>query len=291
MYNLLVSADDEAWKGDPMIIEESRCVREYTDKAITEKLGALTREQVDRIRRMPCIFAYETYCKKNPLFGLIKNVKKRQGKVIISYEIINVDPFVTHDDLLNMAFELDLTEWELNRTHWAVKDVNLQKELMSKGVRLPGWVQKEKKSVDVSKHHFDVALSFPGEYRNYVEGVAKELERLIGPDSYFYDANYKAQLARPQLDVLLQDIYGNRSNLVVVFLCQSYQDKEWCGIEFRAIREIINNRQNEKIMFVKMDNGKVDGVFKTDGYIDSGTHKPEEIASFIKERCDLLSIE
>jgi hypothetical protein len=68
MYNLLVSGNDESWIGDPWIIEESRCVREYTDKEITEKLGAFTQEQVDQIRRMPCIFAYETGCRKDPLF-------------------------------------------------------------------------------------------------------------------------------------------------------------------------------------------------------------------------------
>ena len=288
MYNLLVSGNDESWIGDPWIIEESRCVREYTDKEITEKLGAFTQEQVDQIRRMPCIFAYETGCRKDPLFGLIRGITKRQGKVRIEYEIIDAKSFVSHDDLLKMTFELDITDWELNRTHWAIKNVNLQKELMTKGVQLPGWVQKETKSVDVSKHHFDVALSFPGEHRKYVEGVAKELERLVGPNAYFYDANYKAQLARPSLDILLQDIYRNRASLVVIFLCQSYQEKEWCGIEFRAIREIIKNKQNEKVMFIKMDTGKVEGVFETDGYIDAGSHTPEEIAKFIKERFELL---
>lgn len=87
----------------------------------------------------------------------------------------------------------------------------------------------------------------------------------------------------------MQDIYRNRSKLVVVFLCEKYQEKEWCGIEFRAIKEIIMERQNEKIMFVKMDDGAVEGVFKTDGYIDGWVHSPTEVAGFIKERIDLLS--
>jgi len=41
-------------------------------------------------------------------------------------------------------------------------------------------------------------------------------------------------------------------------------------------------------MFIKMDTGKVEGVFETDGYIDAGSHTPEEIAKFIKERFELL---
>jgi hypothetical protein len=42
-------------------------------------------------------------------------------------------------------------------------------------------------------------------------------------------------------------------------------------------------------MFVKMDDGAVEGVFKTDGYIDGRVHSPTEVAGFIKERIDLLS--
>jgi hypothetical protein len=176
----------------------------------------------------------------------------------------------------------------MNRTHWAIKDVNLAKELAVKGVKLPRWARNEAKAVDITTHLFDVAFSFPGEVRTYVESIAAELEREVGPDSYFYDSNYKAQLARPSLDTLLQDIYRNRSRLIVVFLCEKYQEKEWCGIEFRAIREIIKAREHEKVMFIKMDEGKVEGVFSTDGYIDGRAHSPDEVASFIQERVSLL---
>jgi len=41
MYNLLVSGNPEAWQGEPWQIEFSRCVREYTDNAITERFGSL----------------------------------------------------------------------------------------------------------------------------------------------------------------------------------------------------------------------------------------------------------
>lgn len=289
MYNLLVSANDESWNGELYILEIGRCVREYTDTEITEKYGELTKSDIDEIRRFPCIFAYEAACKKDPKFGLIRDITKRQGKVKIDYEITELEKFLTHSDISDMLFDLDISDWEMNRTHWAIKNVNLSKELIAKGIILPQWIRRETKAVDITKHQFDVALSFPGEVRDYIEPIVAELEREVGPNSYFYDKNYTAQLARPSLDELLQDIYRNRSKLVVVFLCEKYQEKEWCGIEFRAIKEIIMERQNEKIMFVKMDDGAVEGVFKTDGYIDGRVHTPTEVAGFIKERIDLLS--
>ena len=194
MYNLLVSADGQAWGGAPWTIELGRCVREYTDKAITIKFGDLTQEQVRELKRFPCVFAYEASCKKDPVFGVLRDVITRQGEVRIDYDIIPIAPFIKAEDVDGLAFALDISKWEMNRTHWAVKDVDLAKELHSCGITLPQWARTTAKAVDITKHTFAVALSFPGEVRDYVESVVAELERLIGPNSYFYDNNYVSQL-------------------------------------------------------------------------------------------------
>lgn len=287
MYNLLVSYNEHSWEGEPETIALSRCLREYTDKEIQSKYASFTDEQTDQLKRFPCIFAYEAKNEKNPKFGLITEIRERNNDVQIHYKIIELDTFLTYQDLEKMTFELDITGWEMNRTHWALKNIELEKELSEKGIRIPNWVQQNKKAVDISKHIFDVSFSFPGEIREYVESIAKEVETLLGPNSYFYDNNHKAQLARPSLDVLLQSIYRERSRLIVVFLCEKYQEKEWCGLEFRAISEIIKNKNYEKVMFIKMDNGRVEGVFETDGYIDGNTHTPKEVAAFIQERVEI----
>ena len=120
-----------------------------------------------------------------------------------------------------------------------------------------------------------------------VEKIAQELERLLGPNAYFYDNNYVSQLAQPSLDTLLQGVYS-RAKLDVVFLSRDYQKKDWCGVEFRAVRDIIFNRENPRIMFVRTDDGEVEGVFKTDGYVDARKFGPDKIAGFICQRLDLL---
>lgn len=288
MYNLLVSAVEDTWDGTPWMIEASRCVREYTDTEISRKFEALDAAAVNELKKLPCIFAYEAPSKTAPQFGVLTGITKRQGQVRIEYEIQKVEPFLSAADLASLAFELDIAKWELNRTHWAVKDVNLAKELRAVNVVLPSWVRDISRSVDITTHVFDVAFSFPGEARATVEAVASELERLIGPNSYFYDNNYVSQLARPSLDDLLQDIYRNRAKLVVVFLSGDYQRKDWCGIEFRAIKEILMERDHKRIMFVRTDDGRVDGVFKTDGYVDARRFGPAQIAQFIEERVRLL---
>jgi hypothetical protein len=42
-------------------------------------------------------------------------------------------------------------------------------------------------------------------------------------------------------------------------------------------------------MFVRTDDGAVEGVFKTDGYIDARKFNPSQIAQFIRERLELLN--
>ena len=292
MYNLFVAYDVEAWDSGTWVTDIYRCVREYTDDSLTARFGDFSAEQVNDLRRFPCVFAYEVVQKKDPKFGVVRDVAFRQGgqKVRVEYDIIPLDPFLSAKQLSDLDVTLDILEWEMNRTHWALKDVDLPRELGSLGIRFPHWARTTRTTVDITTHSFDVSLSFPGSVRDYVESMVGELERLLGPNTYFYDNNYKSQLARPQLDVLLQDIYRNRSKLIVVFLCADYQDREWCGVEFRAVQDIVKERNHEQIMFVRMDDGEVDGVFGTDGFIDAREHTSDEIAGFICERVELAKI-
>jgi hypothetical protein len=131
---------------------------------------------------------------------------------------------------------------------------------------------------------FKVALSFPGEKREYVEKVANLLIGSLGEHSIFYDNNFKSSISRPNADTLLQNVYRKQSELIVVFLCEEYSQKEWCGLEFRAVRDIIKAKEDDKIMFIKFDAAEINGVFSIDGYIDGNSHSPEEVSTFILER-------
>src|SRR5262245_58470320 len=69
---------------------------------------------------------------------------------------------------------------------------------------------------------FQVALSFAGEHRNFVEGVAEHLRRNLERNRVFYDRYYEAELARPNLDTYLIDIYQSDTDLIAIFLCSNY---------------------------------------------------------------------
>lgn len=133
---------------------------------------------------------------------------------------------------------------------------------------------------------FSVALSFSGEERIYIASVAKRLLKHFGQGKIFYDEYFKAELARIDLDVYLQNIYEHESDLLVLFFSDSYTEKRWCGLEWRAIRSLIGQRSSHIIPVKLGDAPPPEGLFDTDGYL-SGLETPaRQLSQEIIKRYD-----
>lgn len=71
------------------------------------------------------------------------------------------------------------------------------------------------------------------------------------------------------------------------FSIADYRRKNWDGIEWRVIREILLERKPEQIMYITVDDGEVDGVFHNDAYIDARHFSTSQLADFIQQRASL----
>jgi hypothetical protein len=79
---------------------------------------------------------------------------------------------------------------------------------------------------------WDVALSFAGAQRDYVEQVAQTLQaRRV---SCFYDVDEQIGLWGKFLPEELPAIYGERAAAVVVFISAEYAERDWPRLERRA---------------------------------------------------------
>ena len=67
------------------------------------------------------------------------------------------------------------------------------------------------------------------------------------------DRFHEAELSRLDLDVYLPKLYVEDCELVVVFLGGDYSKNQWCGLEWRAIREFIKKQQGQNIMPLRLD--------------------------------------
>jgi tetratricopeptide (TPR) repeat protein len=129
-----------------------------------------------------------------------------------------------------------------------------------------------------------VALSFPGEYRVRVERIAESLGRELGRRSVLYDRWHAAEFARPNLDKYLTRLYHDESDLLVIFLCREYDSKEWTGLEERSWRDLMLKKQDERIMFLRLDDAELSSVLGVDGYLDIRQMKDEDVAAAILSR-------
>lgn len=151
MYNLVVSGNENAWEGDPIKLKIGRCVREYTDEDVTAKFGDFTRPQIKEIQNLYSIFAYENHI-KDPKLGRIKNIYRGRD-IKIEYEIIELEHFLSKKQMADCTFDLDIKNWEMSRTHWAIKDIDLEKKLRKKGIHLPPLDLKSEQPIRVFLCH------------------------------------------------------------------------------------------------------------------------------------------
>ncbi len=91
--------------------------------------------------------------------------------------------------------------------------------------------------------NFDIALSFAGEQREYVDKVANLL-KLKGV-STFYDKFEEANLWGKNLYDYLSDIYLNQARYTIIFISSDYATKLWTNHERQAMQarafQVISN--------------------------------------------------
>lgn len=282
MFNLLMTWENGGFDMLALELERGR-FGEYTAEKLMKRFGPLKPAGIKKLKSFPTLFVYENLV-GDARVGSLTEIRERNQHVLVEFQFDKqIAPFPA-EKLKPLLLRLDMGGPELYRTHWAIKDEDLLQVLISAGL---AGASLESSLTPIAEAHFKVALSFPGETRDYVAKVAEELKKHLPRGSVFYDRNFTAQLARPNLDTLLQSVYGRQSDLVVVFLSSDYDKKEWCGLEWRSIREFIKRRDDHTVMLMRFDDGEVPGVMCLDGYVDLRHHGPAEAAKFILERVHL----
>ena len=126
---------------------------------------------------------------------------------------------------------------------------------------------------------YDVALSFAGEDREYVEQVATALRE--GGVSVFYDQFERADLWGKNLIDHLARIYQNRSRYVVMFISKYYVEKAWTAHERQHAQARALVAKEEYILPARFDDTEVPGMTNTVGYVDLRKTTPTEFVVLI----------
>ena len=134
----------------------------------------------------------------------------------------------------------------------------------------------------VNKFEYDVALSFAGEDRLYVEEVAKYLkEKGI---KVFYDDYEKTGLWGKDLYVYLDEVYQKKARYCVMFLSCHYAEKLWTNHERKSAQARAFIEKGEYILPARFDNTEIPGISPTIGYIDLRSLEPDKFGKLIMEK-------
>lgn len=129
MFNLIVNASGWAENRDTFMLGRTF---EYTSDELVTRFKPNGIINFDAIRALPTLFMEETWGTE-PQFA-------RVGRIITAYEsggTISLEYFydpeiapISNETLKQISRELDIVEFEFNRTHWAIKNQDLFRVLL-----------------------------------------------------------------------------------------------------------------------------------------------------------------
>lgn len=200
MYNLLVTAQEGAWENTTYTYPRNRFL-EYTVKDISEHFQVLDEGNIDALKSYPCIFAYEGM-DLDIKIGEITDIKRQSGTLIIEYLFHDNIPPISFDSIREYIEDLDIRNWEMNRTHWAIKDADLYSVLKK---IIPEITQKDETSLPQTPEENTLSAN---SVREFIDKVF-EYQHDINTHEVFYRGHSDKQKYKLEPSLFRKDEFGN----------------------------------------------------------------------------------
>lgn len=142
---------------------------------------------------------------------------------------------------------------------------------------------------------FKVGVTFTGTHRSRVNSIVNNLlDCGFSKDDIFYDEWHDALINGIDADIELRNIYADHCDCVVVFLSKDYNTRSWTrGVEWRAVRKIINTINSKKICLLNVDGVDINEIDGLSSFTDIAKKiealSDEDVVEFIKKRYELTT--
>lgn len=138
LYNLVMSGNETAWTGTSWTMGYDR-VFEYTHPQLKRQFEALDDAALASLMKLPTLFACEKYVDAPARVGRITGITRRQKEFSLTFKLDDAVPPIRPEILMQLMPVLDIDpKGEMNRTHWAVKNVDLDAVLHGAGLLSAG---------------------------------------------------------------------------------------------------------------------------------------------------------
>ncbi len=195
----------------------------------------------------------------------------------------HLEPAVLRQVVARRA-DLDRTKVDISSLGYGIREDSGARHQLDAD---PGELQTRRtRKREKARREYDVALSFAGEDREYVEATANAL--VASGVAVFYDRFEQVNLWGKDLADHLGRVYGKDARFTVIFASQHYAAKAWPNHEksFALARHL--KGEPGRILPVRFDDTEIPGIPGTIAYLDLRVLTPEKLADLIKQKIDLV---
>jgi hypothetical protein len=129
MYSLIMVGSRGWWDNGGTDFDLGRYL-EYTDDDVKNQLQSITTDVAERLKAWSVLFVYEFSNYYEPSVeiawvGRLTNIKVCHSTARIAFEFDPAFNPITVGAMRAIQWDLDIGKFEISRTHWAVKDIDL----------------------------------------------------------------------------------------------------------------------------------------------------------------------
>jgi hypothetical protein len=265
MFNVLVSGNGTNWESDQRMGMWAERFGEYSGDEF-DGISTADVASLKRLEHVAALLMYENGAEgpnvDDVRIGQLKNIRPSGRELTFRFTEVGR---VARSAVSGLRHQLQLGEWEMNRTHWAVKDGDIPQGLLFSMTETPT--------------SYDIVFSFAGEDRDYVSEVA---EFLHGQGIViFYDEYEQVTLWGKDLHAHFESIYRKQARFCVMFISKHYADNVWARHERRSAFARAMVERAEYILPVRFDSSEIPGLNPAVGYLDIKDMSPVRLGEMI----------
>lgn len=205
MYHFFVTGRTGGWSQGFYLYDRSRFL-EYTNDRIAKAFKVLTDTHIQTLLSWPCLFAYEGD-EHDVRVGTLRSIKEQGRSIRIEFEFSDDIQPIPYAEIKPIAPLLDIRDWEMNRTHWAIKEEDLFQRLRDYGLLGAAdlaYPEQEPATVDqLPDAQPSIVVSTVGEF------VQKVLEVVHGDKEVFYRGHSNKGTYKLEPSLFRKDARGN----------------------------------------------------------------------------------
>ena len=133
-FNLIIGYDP--FEKDHILVDPSRALTEYISDEVKSQFGGWSSEAIEKIKKLPAIISCERDGTdgQQAVFAFIEDIKVQDNGIKVYFRRYFPMPFsFLSENLSDLAMHM----FELTRTHWTIKKIDLMEVIQDAGV-FPG---------------------------------------------------------------------------------------------------------------------------------------------------------